>query len=685
MPFKTGREREGDQRIIGVVAQRVSNTLVTAIENGSPRTNGSIIWLPFSDATLSLDDLVGIASHEGSHIRFETPFNSKYHETVCPENPILGQAVLNVFEDYRINMLLKKAYRGFWMDLDMASEKLVQRIVTRLEKAPVNVLTTDLAAEFILDLVSIHVSEKNQYYYDAHLKTPENIFKFSSKHLGVFWKKIMAAFKYVKLCKTFSATLAGATIFIAALKKLLEHSREDSNDRKQREGNDSPTENERKTNGEASRKDQKIPAYVNAQNNKKSSPSPRAITQPFTRGGESQFRNPASGGAIPSPSSNQKLGGLLSTQRISSESRMPGTVQARPPLPVKTPPVQIKPFSGRLDPRRSMASRIPVRVPGLPGSIKAPPTMMTKNARVPVNSRIESTKIEIFKESGKNITVEIINNAQILRKVNNITRPAAIYDEIIRNDHYQIAQLRNTLASLHQRDGFDRMKRRGIVCSRDLTRVVASKGLFDRPFMTCDRSRGAKLLIVVDESGSMSAGPHGIMPISTAKRAAIILAEALRGTRIKFGVAGFSAIGGRLHVIEKVYKTFDEEINPEKLGAIWVSNRSMENRDGTSFTTIASHFFKNPGADVPIMIVISDGTPYHGGTDYMNKKALHYTETAVMKLKQRVKMFAISIDQRGTNYLENIYGKQNYIVLKNHPEIVDKLVLLVRSIAEALP
>ncbi len=84
------------------------------------------------------------------------------------------------------------------------------------------------------------------------------------------------------------------------------------------------------------------------------------------------------------------------------------------------------------------------------------------------------------------------------------------------------------------------------------------------------------------------------------------------------------------------------------------------------------------------MIIISDGEPHHGGTRYVDKVAENMTARSIQALKQTTKLFAISIDQRGRNYLKDIYGSANYIVLDNPKDITNKLIYLVKNIAAAL-
>ncbi|MHA1727628.1 MAG: cobaltochelatase CobT-related protein, partial [Promethearchaeota archaeon] len=314
-----------------------------------------------------------------------------------------------------------------------------------------------------------------------------------------------------------------------------------------------------------------------------------------------------------------------------------------------------------------------------------------------IGKRVEKTHTEYIYENGEEITVLTYDSPKELKEINGVSHPSKSYIQILKNYGYIIKRLQRNLSKLRHRIDFRRGTRRGIICRRDLIKVISSKGKFDRPFKIFQRKTGVKLLILIDESGSMMGDyvdaprtstdgcSDGYSPIFIAKRSAIILAEALKGTRVRFGVVGFSAVGKELKIVEKVYKRFDESINTESLGAIGISDFCFENRDGTSFSIAVKHHFKSMQGDVPIMIIISDGVPWHAGTSYVGKNARDRTSQSVQALKQvGIKMFALSIDLHGDQYLKNIYGRRNYVVLKQPKDITEKLVNLVSNIAASL-
>jgi hypothetical protein len=288
-------------------------------------------------------------------------------------------------------------------------------------------------------------------------------------------------------------------------------------------------------------------------------------------------------------------------------------------------------------------------------------------------------KTEIITEDEEKIKNFMFENASKLKELNDVNQPEVVYKDIVNKNKFLTSKLKKYFSVVRKRSTLERGTRRGIIYQRDLPRVIASKGGFNRPFMQPTSDKGAQLVVLIDESGSMRG-----QNIATARNAAIVLAEYLKNTRIKYAMVGFSAVSDKLEIAEKIYKRMDERPNPEKLGTIGLSDEFVQNRDGTSFLAAASHHFEKGSRDTRMMIVISDGIPCHGGTSYTNNTAMTKTGEVINKLKQTTKMFALSIDQENTNYLEKMYGKKQYIVLKDTNKLTDKLIFLVKVIAEAI-
>lgn len=684
--------------VLRVVAQRVADRSFSEMLDGRARTDGQAIWLPLRDVSFTHYELIGLAAHEGAHVRFHTVFDINVHEDICPENPAVGKAVLNVLEDARIDRLLKIAYEGFWMDLDRVNHRLLVDSVARLAAHPPGVLHGDHAVDFLVSLMCIHTTGNGGLFYHDRFRNADGSFKFADPALGSFWDVVLAADKYIRSRPVFPAILVAGKMVIDAMRALLHE-------------------------GAGAKGMPPLPPGEHA----------GAGTPPELPAG--------AGTKVPASRAlqSQRVSRLVDSSGVASEETTSDEQDCleRVRLVVLDPPSTIE---GVL---REVEKDVDQRVDALHVVLES---LRRPASSLPVNPARELEFLEDA-EGKRKVIVDIIDQVEELRDFNNIENPTGHYELIVARNRHTIQQLRQALAAFHVQPRMTRGMRRGITCTRDLARVVSSGGKFDRPFMTNHEKSGACLLILVDESMSMSQDDMGGLDdgdgscpmkgccpvlaacddrdecddagswpkecdtcmhedacpmqarccangqaaddelagtrIHVAKKSTIILAEALKNTRIDFAVIGFSAFGGQNKIVEKIYKGFDEPVNPHKLGSIWVSETSPENRDGTSMLVARRHFSGIQNKH-PIMIIISDGEPYHGGTDYVGETAVTMTATAVNTVKQTARLFALSIDKRGDDYLERIYGKDRFFVVNDGRDVSRVLIYLVKTIAAGL-
>jgi hypothetical protein len=743
-------------KLLKIVTKRVANRKIHEILDGAPRTDGFDVWLPISTPAFSFDEKVGIASHEAAHIRFRTVFGTSIPALVCPENPRIGHAVLNLLEDARIEALLKLTYFGFWMDLDKANARQIQLNLQRFSADGKEILHSQRTVDLCLYLMSAHSSGHVELLYSDAMRDANGAFKFSAEPLGAFWRAYLAAHAYLHAQLTFPATVIAAKRVIKAVKDLL-------GDLDARQG-ETPegSQGDKKDQRGGGLQDQILPENKQQQGDDPAAPG-SGCDQPDLGAREGGERPPQpvnlegqeSAGKRKSPGyERERRSRALADQIISMAAVESGiSIDDAEKRDRKVMNEMMKKLKAAGDNtaklEKALKSLVKREAGRLDDIIKEPGKDEPGH-----DDGHEEPVVVTDSQDGDEVIVDAIEDIIRLRDFNNIEDPLKEYGAIVRDNGYTIKQLRKALERIKINPLMQRGARRGIICDRDLPRVVSSKGKFNRPFMARYEKRGASLLIVIDESASMSVDdsfknimregddcccprsrtcavhrecpdreccdwsgtwPKDLhvecdrldecpmkaslsvsdegsgdgdytknLPIYIAKKSAIILAEALKETRIDFGVIGFSAIGGKNVIVEKVYKRLDEEANPRKLGSIWVSFESGENRDGTSFQAIASRHLKATQKKLPVMIVISDGEPHHGGTEYVGEVAERMTARAIQALKQNIKLFAISIDQRGRNYLKDIYGSDNYIVLDNPKDITNKLIYLVKNIAAVL-
>lgn len=739
-------------KLLKIVTKRVADRKIHEIFDGFPRTDGMNVWLPISDHTISFDEKIGIASHEASHIRFHTVLDTSIPEMVCPENPRIGHAIVNLLEDARIEILLKRIYYGFWIDLDKANSRQIQANLQRFGADGREILHSQRTVDLCLHMMSAHSLGHGMLLYSDTFRDSNGRFKFSAGPLGTFWESYASAFTYLREQLTFPATVVAAKQVIQALKNLLadldvnssKDAPGDSGDGTQ-QGLESRLQDQAISTDASRREDDGIPRSF-------SGPdlllSPGAQL-PANEGDATASREQSQGNAGTGARKRKLADQLVSLVQEDSGIRIDDAEKQDRKVMVDIKKRLKAAGENASKLKKSMASIARKEAARLDDIMKE----HAKDEAGPNEGHAEHVAVT-DEEAGEEIMVDAIEDIVRLRDFNNIEDPAREYATIARENGYTIKQLRKTLERIKITPIVQRGSRRGIICARDLPRVVSSKGKFNRPFMANQEKRGVSLLIVIDESASMSVDegtkacmredddcccprsracevrrecpdkeccdwsgtwPKGFhvecerldacpmkdglvefngeeggddctktLPIYIAKKSAIILAEALKETRIDFGVIGFSAIGGKNIIVEKVYKRLDEDVNPRKLGSIWVSFESGENRDGTSIQAIASRHLQAASRKLPVMIIISDGEPHHGGTDYVGEVAETLTARAIQALKQKIKLFTISIDQKGRNYLKEIYGTDNFIVLDDPRDLTNKLIYLVKNIAAAL-
>lgn len=274
----------------------------------------------------------------------------------------------------------------------------------------------------------------------------------------------------------------------------------------------------------------------------------------------------------------------------------------------------------------------------------------------------------------KDVKVNLVDNIDDLKHINGISDPKAVYDAIVAKNSVVIAQIRQKMASIKKEERLQRGHRSGRISPCDIVRRI-SDPTFDRLYLNLEKGEGASAIFIIDESGSMRGRMH------LALEAAIIFCEALRGTRIDCAVVGFSGVGSKAEIVEKVYKWFSRPIEPERIGAIGCSD-SYGNRDGTSIEVIVKRHMQNKPN--PIVIVLSDGAPCHDGTSYVGSSAQKATKDSVLAVKRMgVHLFAISVDSGAASYLAPIYGEKYFICI-SMSKVGAQMLQLAERIAEIL-
>lgn len=682
--------------LIENVARRVSDLSTCKILQGVPCTDGKCIFLPFNDPNLSYLDLEALAAHEGGHIRFKSIINPKLSHEISPKIPELGQIVLNICEDARIEYLLKQSFPGFWDELKVLNTRFCKENLVRVSEIDVKDPPSDAMLDFLLQIISLVGCENEELIFSNFLRV-KGYFKFRSQSMKSFWIVVKQAINFVRKERSFLSSIIASKKIILAIQNYLikkktnmAHSiplkkRSDCFDKKSdsklnqnsKEQIESKSRVDTKRNPEStSKKDslektKKSPAdFVEKKSTKEpKSSSKQANPESFSLNYDklNDFLKKKKNTISTSKLHSTKSSGIPTTKLNSKENKLIERV-------IKEIGVVDDLESSVLDEfSRKFKTELEISHEAIESLLRE----MKSFKKTPIESIFDEKKIIIFE--GK-IKLHIVSNKNELKTLNCIHFPDKTYQNI-RSKYFPIIyKLRSKFAPIKKSQSLIRGQRRGYISGRDLSQVKASKGNFNRPFKRKQLSRGAQLILLIDESGSMRGSR-----IEMAKSAAIILAEALKNSKIEFSIIGFGAKSSQLVICEKIYKDFGETPNSEKIGTIGISNQFIQNRDGTSFRMVIERRILKFGPSLPILLILSDGEPCHGGTPYCGSGAVNDTKKAIEEIvRKRIKVFALSIDSRGASYLETIYGKDHYQIVADLSELPSKLIKLVSNIAKAL-
>ncbi|QEE17839.2 VWA domain-containing protein [Promethearchaeum syntrophicum] len=656
-----------DQRILKNIAQRVSDSPQCVVKNGIPRTDGVNIFLPFSDKSLTFEDLEGLAAHEGSHIRFKSINDPQIPKELFPKNPRFAQIILNICEDARVELLLKETFPGFWDEIDILNLRLLSQKIKKIAQFPIEKKFEPEAIELLINFLSFEGCQHSELLFDL-LLSEGGKFKFESSQLGLFWREISNSLKFIRSHQTFAATLIATKRIIHSILKYFD-SKDDFfpklEDRKKKEETcskkeaSSKNEASSKEEGDKSQikgfKESRLPKEKELEKASKKDELIKEIQTTISKKFKSQIKFSSSG--IQSIRLNKKSQEILKKIRGSLKSKKLDSA------------VDFQEFIEDNSEELNISKE---EILSILQEMKEKKSCKSKFREI-------SPEIRNFDDI---ISIEFFRNEKAIQNLNNVRNPAEIYKKIVNTHSILIQKLKIKFSPIKKSTNMRRGQRRGYVCGRDLAQVKISRGQFKSPFKYHNFDKGAQLVLLVDESGSMNG-----MRIKIARESCIILAESLKNTRISYAIIGFGAKYSKNSICEKIYKDINEQLNPSKVGSISVASAFNENRDGTSFRTVVKNHFQSQSStnSTPILIIISDGQPHHGGTSYLGPKAIEDTRKAIFSIQRMgVKLYAISIDSSQSSYLSKIYKPNQYVILKSLSDLSSKLMHLITEIANAL-
>jgi len=191
--------------------------------------------------------------------------------------------------------------------------------------------------------------------------------------------------------------------------------------------------------------------------------------------------------------------------------------------------------------------------------------------------------------------------------------------------------------------------------------------------------RDLSVVLLIDLSESTNdevrdADQEGVTVLGLARDAAALLAEALDKVGDPFAIHGFDS-NGRHDVEYYRIKDFDSPYNDTVKGRLAGMTGQLSTRMGAALRHAGS-LLNERASEKKMVLLLTDGEP--ADNDVRDPQYLRYdTKKAVEELaKNGVRTFCLSLDPYADDYVSNIFGQKNYLVLDHVSRLPEKLPAL---------
>lgn len=191
--------------------------------------------------------------------------------------------------------------------------------------------------------------------------------------------------------------------------------------------------------------------------------------------------------------------------------------------------------------------------------------------------------------------------------------------------------------------------------------------------------RDLSVVLLIDLSESTNdevrdAEEEGTTVLDISRDAAALLAEALDKVGDPFAIHGFDS-NGRHDVEYYRIKDFDAPYNDIAKGRIAGMTGQLSTRMGTALRHAGSLLNERP-SQKKMVLLLTDGEP--ADNDVRDPQYLRFdTKKAVEDLsRQGIRTFCLSLDPYADDYVSNIFGQKNYLVLDQVSRLPEKLPAL---------
>jgi len=159
----------------------------------------------------------------------------------------------------------------------------------------------------------------------------------------------------------------------------------------------------------------------------------------------------------------------------------------------------------------------------------------------------------------------------------------------------------------------------------------------------------------------------------------MVFAEALSATGDPFAIYGFSSLKRSLVRFHDI-KHFDEPLGADVRGRIDALRPGYYTRMGAALRESTRRLAPRRAAQ-RVLMLLSDGKP-HDIDSYDGTYGVEDTRAAVLEARRAgVRPFCVTIDRDGAGYLDHVFGRDGYAVVRRPAELPSRLPMLYAQLS----
>jgi len=162
--------------------------------------------------------------------------------------------------------------------------------------------------------------------------------------------------------------------------------------------------------------------------------------------------------------------------------------------------------------------------------------------------------------------------------------------------------------------------------------------------------------------------------IDVIRESLYLFSEALTASGDSYAISGFSSVK-RNNVRYYQIKNFEQQLNNEIRGHIKAIEPGYYTRMGAAIRQATSQLLNQKTAQ-KLLLILTDGKP-NDLDRYEGRYGIEDTRRSIQEARQKgLQTFCITIDEDANQYLPYLFGKNNYVLVRNAQQLPNKLLKL---------